>query len=679
VCGAHVAPCFLPRSALTRRSFIRVRAIGANPDLLIRGPDGITAEWLADVLGRPGLELASVERIGTGQMSRNYRATFDGGDSVVVKLASDDENSRGTGVSMGAYLREVAFYNNLAGRLGDSVPACHLAVYDEAEGWFTLVLADVTGAHQGDQIEGCTPAEAEVALATLARIHAPVLNDLALSTADWLNQPNPLNQDLLLQLWPVFRERYADQVSDEHAAAIDRFLPSLDGWYAERRPPLGIVHYDYRLDNLLFAGGSCTTVDWQTVGWGSSMVDVAYFLGTGLTSEDRREHEEELVRGYHERLAEQGVRGFDWAQCWDGYRRGCFWGIVINVAAAIVVERTERGDAMFTTVFKRLTQQIIDLEALELLPPPNTERPIPLQPELADEGLHQPGPEDLWNESYYFDGVADDESLGVYARIGRLPNRDECLYTACICGPDRPTIMLVATMRLPEPDDRTQVIASDGLRAEQRCESPLQRFRVTLDGTGEAFTDPSAVLRGESGEPVPIGFDLIFETDGTPFAWRQATRYEIPCRVHGTVRVGEEVVEFAGPGQRDHSWGSRDWWASDWMWSGLHLEDGTHTHAVGVPQMPGFGVGYVQKGGEVSEITGVTATEEVAGNGLISAATIVSGPDELELVVEPLAFGPILLVAPDGRVSHFPRAMCRVSAADGRTGTGWVEWNRNQR
>jgi hypothetical protein len=656
--------------------------MSARPELLIRRPDEITGEWLSAVLGRPGLELRSTDRIGTGQMSRSYRVSFgaDGAEeTVVVKLASDDESSRNTGVGMGAYLREVAFYENLADRLGDSVPACHFAAYDEGEGWFTLVLADIAGATQGDQIEGCTAAQAELALDALARIHAPVMGDLALSTAEWLNQPNPLNQDLLLQLWPVFRERYLERISDEHAAAIDRFLPSLDGWYGEQRPPLGIVHYDYRLDNLLFAEGSCTAVDWQTVGWGSSMVDVAYFLGTGLRTEDRRAHEEELVRGYHRRLLEQGVQGFDWERCWDGYRRGCVWGIVINVAAAIVVERTDRGDDMFATVFERITQQIIDLHALELMPEPNTKRPEPLRPEPADEGLHPPGAEELWNESYYFDGVSDDGTLGVYARVGRLPNRDECLYTACICGPGRPTIMLVQTVSLPKADDSAQEIAIDGLRATQRCEAPLERFRVTLEGMGEAFDDASAPLRGEGGEPVEIGFDLVFETDGVSFAWRQATRYEIPCRVTGTVRVGDDEIAFAGPGQRDHSWGARDWWASDWMWSGLHLEDGTHTHAVGVPQLPGFGVGYVQREGEVLEISSVNATQEVADNGLITEATIASGPDELVLAVEPLAFGPILLVAPDGRVSHFPRAMCRVRSGDGRAGTGWVEWNRNQR
>ena len=40
---------------------------------------------------------------------------------------------------------------------------------------------------------------------------------------------------------------------------------------------------------------------------------------------------------------------------------------------------------------------------------------------------------------------------------------------------------------------------------------------------------------------------------------------------------------------------------------------------------------------------------------------------------------PVLLTATDGRVSQFPRAWATVTTADGRTGVGWLEWNRNQR
>ncbi len=128
-----------------------------------------------------------------------------------------------------------------------------------------------------------------------------------------------------------------------------------------------------------------------------------------------------------------------------------------------------------------------------------------------------------------------------------------------------------------------------------------------MSGTAEAHDDHSAPLRKESGEPVEIALDLTWETAGSPTSGA-STRYEIPCRVSGTVTSDGERIELSGPGQRDHSWGARDWWGSDWMWSGLHLDDGTHTHAVAVPQMPSFGVGYVQRGEELSEIGGVEAT-----------------------------------------------------------------------
>lgn len=635
------------------------------------------------MLGRAGLELLSTERIGTGQMSQSHRVRFtgDGGEpeSVVVKLASSDPTSRATGVGMGAYFREIAFYRNLAERIGEPLPRCLGAEYDASEGWFTLVLEDIVGARQGDQIAGCSVDEARIALRELARVQAPVLGDLALGAADWLNLPNPLDQALLTQLLPAFLERYADRIDPAHAKVCERFVPSCDAWASDRHPPLGLVHGDYRLDNLLFENGGCKVVDWQTVAWGSAVVDAAYFVGGGLAVDDRRAHEEELVRGYHGELLAQGVQGFGWDQCWEGYRRGTFHGIVMTIAASMVVERTDRGDDMFMAWLERNAQQVIDLDALSLLPEPEAGRPGPLRPEPSDEGRHAAGPEQLWNESWYFDAVGDAGELGVYARIGRLPNMDVCMYTACICGPGRPSIMLTADTPLPAFDDDAQVVEGDGLHGEHHVEKPLERFRVTLAGTAQAHADHSAPLRGEQGEPVDVEFDLVWETDGVPYAWRQTTRYEIPCRVSGTIRIGDEAIEFEGPGQRDHSWGSRDWWAVDWMWSALHLDDGTRTHAVGVPQLPGYGVGYVQRDGEFAEIESVTATEVVAENGLITSARIESGPDPLVVDVEPLAFGAILLTAPDGRVSHFPRAMCRVRTDDGRTGMGWVEWNRNQR
>ncbi len=504
---------------------------------LIRTPDEITAEWLAPVLELPGLEVTGTERIGTGQMSQNHRVSFRderGAGTVVVKLASDDATSRATGFGLGAYLREIAFYRNLAARIGGPVAHCHLAEYDAAEGWFTLVLEDVVGATQGDQIAGCGIADARLALRGLARIHAPVLGDLALGAADYLNQPNPLNQALLTQLLNGFLERYGERIAPDHAALCEQFVPRVDAWAADQRPPLGLVHGDYRLDNLLFGADGCTVVDWQTMSWGPAMLDASYFIGGALQLADRREHERELVGLYHETLLEHGVRGFSWEQCWDGYVRQTLYGILMTIAASMLVVRTERGDDMFMTWLARNAQQALDLGAIELLPDPAAGRPAPLVPDPEDEGRHAPGPEALWNESWYFDAVSDEHDLGLYVRLGRLPNQGVCLYTACVCGPGRPSLMLVdAAAPLPDADDDAQAIHIAGIDAEQHCEAAAR----ALPGHGPRNRSSpcrprcAAAGRGRSrrsrSRSIWSGRPTAFHTRGGS---RRATRSRAECR-----------------------------------------------------------------------------------------------------------------------------------------------------
>ncbi len=95
----------------------------------------------------------------------------------MLKLAAQDTASRATGVGLGIYAREVRFYDELAPLIGGPLPHCSLALFDESEGWFTLLLEDAVGAQPGDQIAGCDVAQARLAMRALARLHAPVLGD----------------------------------------------------------------------------------------------------------------------------------------------------------------------------------------------------------------------------------------------------------------------------------------------------------------------------------------------------------------------------------------------------------------------------------------------------------------------------------------------------------------------
>jgi hypothetical protein len=347
----------------------------------------------------------------------------------------------------------------------------------------------------------------------------------------------------------------------------------------------------------------------------------------------------------------------------------------------MLVERTERGDEMFMTTLARHAQHALDLDTLELIRAPAGGSPAPLRPAPGDESRHAPGPERLWNESWYFDVVAPDGRLGAYVRVGLYPNLNRCWYTAFVCGPGRPTVAVI-DFDAPLPADEELRTETEALRAEHRCEEPLQRFRIGLEATGERYEDPAELLDGRSGPKIPVSLQLTWDTAGAPYAYRLATRYEIPCSVSGTIAVGDDVTTLQNaPGQRDHSWGVRDWWSMDWVWMAGHLEDGTHLHAVELrlPEAPTLGVGYVQSpGGGIQELTGVAASEQAEEGGLIASAQLLLEPPGLTVEVGPLAFGPLLLVSDDGRRSRFPRAMCRIETGDRRRGVAWLEWNLNQ-
>ena len=119
----------------------------------------------------------------------------------------------------------------------------------------------------------------------------------------------------------------------------------------------------------------------------------------------------------------------------------------------------------------------------------------------------------------------------------------------------------------------------------------------------------------------------------------------------------------------------------DWIWSALHLDDGTHLHAVGIkiPGVPQVSIGYIQDGGgTVTELQTIAPVQAFDADGLPVGATLAVEPGGITATVDIRGHAPLRLVAQDGRLSQFPRVWATVTTADGRTGVGWLEWNRNQ-
>jgi aminoglycoside/choline kinase family phosphotransferase len=368
-------------------SAARTGTPGAVQRVLTRRPEELTPEWLTAVLSGSDLldegssiDSFSLESVGTGQMADTVRIAYRTvqGDtrSVVAKFASADEQSRSTGLLTRAYEIEVGFYGEVADRIRTRMPRCYYRQCDPDTGWFVLLLEDLAGALQGDQLAGCDTEVAASALTEMARLHGPAWGQADLAEVEWLQhggtEADEFMAGLVTSLWPGFVDRYRARLDRDHLALCDRFMAALLPWLIERPPPTTVTHGDFRLDNLLFRPDDPRpfVVDWQTATWGAAASDAAYFLGASLTTEDRRRHGEGLVDGYHEALLSEGVTGFDRDRLDDEYRRLCFGGLVMSIGASMLVKRTERGDEMFVTSVARYAQQALDLDAEATLPGP---------------------------------------------------------------------------------------------------------------------------------------------------------------------------------------------------------------------------------------------------------------------------------------------------------------------
>ncbi len=655
---------------------------------VIERPDDLTADWLTANLGAGRVGGFTVERIGTGQMSECYRVALtyaegDGPASVVLKVAASDPVSRQTGLALGLYEREVRFYSEVAPRLSGPIAQCYHASYQPESGVFTLLIDDAAPAEVGNELRGASVADAILALTQLGRLHAPLIGTEGPPHAQWLHRDTPVTQSLISQLFAGFADRYGESITGEQRLVCQRLVDTFDTYLAQESAPdrvKGLVHGDYRLDNMLFGRpGSLrdlTVVDWQTVTWGPPMTDVAYFLGCALTVADRRAHYDELLAAYHRGLGPTPPLTLD--EIREGVRRQSFFGVMMAIVSSMLVERTERGDQMFLTMLDRHSSHVLDTGALAVLPAAASAEA--LQPDPADEAAHTPGQEPLWNESWYWDFADPGQGIGGWIRLGLIPNQDVAWINALVCGPDGATVALL-DFQAPLPADPNS-IAVGGIEFRHSATVPLQDYRVEISGPAQAYDDPAALLTGEPGRPADLAMDLTWTTAATPYAYRIATRYEIPCAVTGTVTVDGRAYEFTGsPGQRDHSHGVRDWWSMDWVWSALHLDDGTHLHGVDlrIPGMSPVSVGYIAPpDAPVIETTSVTAEAELADNGLPVSTTLTMNPGPIIATIDIRGHAPVRLVAPDGRISFFPRAWATVQTEDGRTGVGWLEWNRNQ-
>lgn len=306
--------------------------------------DEVTPAWLGDVTGFE-VDKLTAELIGQGigVSSALYRLALEGSqcpESAVVKLPALDEAAVFTSTVLRMYIREVGFFDRLAHEAPVRVPGSHHAAVDEATSSFVVVMEDLSGMRTVDQIEGMAPADAERVVDDLAAWHATwwgraeELADAGLT----VRLSDPIYPAILPMVFAEGWDKVCSAmdvpapitaVGERFAGSIEHLLRDLSGGVTT------MIHGDFRGDNMLFGDdGHVALLDFQLIGTGSAVYDLAYFVTQSLTAEVAAASERDLFDRWIQRLQEAGVPAADLDGMWDGYRKAALFCLVYPVVAS---------------------------------------------------------------------------------------------------------------------------------------------------------------------------------------------------------------------------------------------------------------------------------------------------------------------------------------------------------
>ncbi|MCB0996428.1 MAG: phosphotransferase [Acidimicrobiales bacterium] len=343
-------------------------------------PDDIDAAWLTDALAdrHPGVSVASVEVLERHEVTNHharlrvgYQHAAGAPDTMFCKLPPLDPARRDSINSSGMGRREALFYRELAPRLDLRVPEAHVALHDERDGTFVLLLEDLDA-------RGCTVSNgpmgppvdaAAVLLESLARMHVrfedPARRD---AEAAWVPTIRSTG-DYGARLLQLGLDHHRDKLSDSFAAIarlyIDHTAVLQEAW---RAGPQTVIHGDTHVGNLFFDHGSIGLLDWGIINVSTPMREVSYFLTMSLTVADRRVHDAELLRHYLSVREAEGGSPISFDDAWRAHRLHVAYTVPASCqVVTFPADASDRRKVFAAAFLERAEAAIADLDALAAL------------------------------------------------------------------------------------------------------------------------------------------------------------------------------------------------------------------------------------------------------------------------------------------------------------------------
>jgi len=303
----------------------------------------LTAESLSAILGRDVSSISVLDdAAGTSSRARLALTGKDVPGSVFVKMSAATAATRMLGELARLGETESRFYKQLAPQLGSGVPRAYGSEWDWLTGRYVVVLEDMTTTpcEFPDTLNPLDTDKMALLVEVLAELHGTFWGRLPEKPGNggqfgWLWPPS---SDPSVPLTPHLMRMAARRLADRTSIPVDagRFIGEnlTAATNLIDAGPHTVLHGDSHPGNTYFRDGRAGLLDWQVVRRGRPARDLTYTLVLGMTTDDRRGNERELLDGYRQALAAAGGPDLDRDDLWTQYRQAVVYAYVAPLTTA---------------------------------------------------------------------------------------------------------------------------------------------------------------------------------------------------------------------------------------------------------------------------------------------------------------------------------------------------------
>ena len=270
----------------------------------------LSLQKIAEIAGYDSAEwVESVQSLwsGYGEVVR-VRMQPSGQTAIVKHVCPPDKRSHKHGWAndvshqrkLSSYANELAWYQGAAGQCNGVCRTAKLIGAKSEEGRWLMVFEDLDAVGFPLRRNRVNQRQVEACLQWLAGLHAKLLTDREMDRAAKTHGLWPIGTYWHLATRPDELQSMESGPLKKHAGAIDRRLN-------ECRFQT-VVHGDAKLANFCFAKDDrVAAVDFQYVGGGCGIKDVAYFLSSCLDEDECERRESDLLDKYFDFLGRHSL------------------------------------------------------------------------------------------------------------------------------------------------------------------------------------------------------------------------------------------------------------------------------------------------------------------------------------------------------------------------------------